>query len=83
MSFVISDEIDGYASSYTITYSDSASGRICGLDTFLASNCTESICSRVFEISSSLCTPSSDINVTVSATTNIGDGPRSKPIKEG
>lgn len=82
-SFDIYSGIQGNAISYTVTYSDSNSGRVCDSETFSASNCTSGFCSSTFEISTSLCPVSSDINVTVFATTNLGDGPKTNPIKEG
>lgn len=54
-----------------------------GSDTILASRCVDGSCSSSFEIFSLKCLPSSDINVTVFATSIIGDGPTSNPVKEG
>lgn len=80
--FDVYDGIQGNATSYTVTYSDSASGIVCSSETILASNCLGGFCSSTFEISSSKCPGSSDINVTVFATTNLGDGPETNPITE-
>ena len=82
-SFDIYDGIQGNATSYTVTYSDSESGSVCGSETVSASTCTSGFCSSKFEISTSQCPVSSDINVTVFATTNLGDGPKTSPVKEG
>jgi hypothetical protein len=83
VSFFIYEDIIGSATSYTIKYFDSATGAICGLHSINATSCISEVCSNEFEISSSLCTPSSDINVTVSAVTILGEGPQTNPTKEG
>ena len=76
--FFISDGIDGSATNYTITYSDSTSGRTCGLFTISASTCTSGHCNHMFEIPP-VC---SDIGIviTVFATNVLGDGPSSEPV---
>lgn len=82
-SFFIYEEMTGSATSYIIRYLDSATGAICGSRFINTTSCMGGVCSNEFEISSSLCTPSSDINVTVSAVTSLGEGPQTKPVKEG
>ena len=77
--FYFSDGIDGSTTSYTITYSDSTSGRICGSATIPASSCDGGICSCRFDISSSSCLPSADVSVTVFASNILGNGPMSEP----
>ena len=81
--FEIYDGVNGHATSYTTTYLDSALGTICGSNVINALSCSEEVCSDEFNISSSKCMASSDINITVHATTNLGDTPNSDPIKEG
>ena len=81
--FFIYEEITGSAILYTVKYLDSATGTTCGSHSVSATSCMGGVCSDEFEISSSLCTPSSDINVTVSAVTNLGEGPQTNSIKEG
>lgn len=71
------------AISYTVLYSDSSSGKLCGSDYIQASNCTDGFCGSIFKILSSLCPLSSDINVTIFAITTLGVGPMSNSIKEG
>ena len=48
---------------------------------FLA--CNNGICSGVLSNTSSSSCQSSDINVTVTAVTNLGEGPPTNPIMEG
>ena len=68
---------------YTIIYSDSTSGSSCGLATIPASSCRGRMCSHIFEVSSSFCLPSADINVTVFATNILGEGQFSIPLTTG
>jgi hypothetical protein len=79
--FVIYEDINGTATFYMIYYSDSDTGEMCGSNEIYCDNGT---CRGEFDISSlSLCRPSSDINVTISAVTNLGEGPSTIPITEG
>ena len=76
--------ITGSTISYNVTYSNSASGRICGSNNIVdATSCIDGICCDEFNISSSLCQSSADINVTVIAITNVGEAPKLNPVKEG
>ena len=79
----VSEGINGSTTSYTINYSDSSTGEVCNSNEINSTSCVGGVCSDEFDVSSSLCTPSSDINVTVSAMTNLGEGPGTNPIKEG
>ena len=81
--FIIYEGIDGSIISYTINYSDSNTGEICGSTSAFC--VLGGICNGEFDISSSLCRLSSDtsINVTVSVVTNLGEGPQTDPIMEG
>ena len=79
--FNITDGFDGSATSYTISYTDLTSGYICGSTTIPASACENGVCSDWFDISSSLCTQSTNITVTAFATNLLGDGPPSQPIQ--
>ena len=81
--FIISEDIDGVIISYIVYYSDSNTGAICGTSKINSSFCDSGICIEEFNVTSLLCRPSSDINVTVSAVTNLGEGPSTIPIMEG
>ena len=81
--FNISDGIDGSATSYTVQYSDSVYGYKCGSATIPASGCQGSICTHVFDVSSSSCPSSADVNITVSATNILGEGLSSVPMSIG
>ena len=74
LGFNITDDIDGSTISYTIIYSDSHSNNSCGLSIISVSSCEGSICSHLFEVSASSCSPSSNINVSIFATNILGDG---------
>ena len=67
-----------------IYYSDSDTGALCGSKEVNPLSCSDRICSDEFDVSLlSSCQPSADINVTVSAVTNLGEGPSTIPIVEG
>ena len=66
-----------------VYYSDSNTAAICGSSKINSSFCENGVCSEEFDISSSLCRPSSDINVTVSVVTTLGEGPPTPPNREG
>ena len=76
--FFISDGIDGSATNYSVTYSDSTSERTCGSFTISASTCTSGRCNHTFDIPS-VCSDIS-IVITVFATSILGDGPSSEPV---
>ena len=80
LEFNITDGITGSLISYTVIYSDSHSNNSCGLSTILVPSCERSICSHLFQVSASSCSPSSNINVSMFATNVIGDGPLSRPV---
>ena len=83
-SFNISDEVDGSASNYTIIYSDSTFGSICGSAMIPSSVCVGGICSHMFNVfTSSSCPSSTGITVTVFATNVLGNGPLSDPLTIG
>ena len=84
-SFYIYPGINGSVISYTVNYMYLTSGNICGSNIINATSCIGGVCSVEFNISSrtSLCVISTDITVTVFATTNLGEGPGTIPIKEG
>ena len=77
--FAITDSIDGSATTYTINYRDIVTDKICCSAVIPASLCEETICSHMFEISTSLCPPFTVISVTVFATNVLGNGPTSIP----
>ena len=82
-SFNISDEIDGSAQSYTITYTDSTTSTVCSSVEIQASSCDVQMCGHQFEVSSSSCVPSADVTITVFATNILGSGQTSNPITIG
>ena len=77
---MIYEGIDGSVITYTINYTDSNTGEICGSN---SASCVNGMCNGMFNVSFSSCSPSSDINVTVFALTNLGEGPPTIPITEG
>ena len=78
----ISDDVDGSASSYTITYYSLFSGSICGRATIPVPSdfCVNGICRHVFDSSSSVCNDVTQFYVTAYATNVFGDGTPSTPI---
>ena len=66
---------DGSVVSYTISYSDSLSGTVCGSVIILASSCRHKFCSHVFDAFNSSCSYSAEITVTVFGTNAFGVGP--------
>ena len=81
--FIIYEDINGTAISYMVYYSHSDTGEMCHSREIDSSSCDNGIYSEEFNVLSSLCRPLSDINVTVSVVTNLGEGPQTDPIKEG
>lgn len=73
----LTEETTVLATSYTINYSDSSSGKTCGSSTIPASSCGDRICSNVFEISSTSCFNFSNIAVSYFASGRLGNGPTS------
>ena len=71
---------DNPPNSYTITYSDAPSGRICGSATIPASSCLNGTCCYTFGEISPPCSSNSGVSVTVFATSIVGDGPSSQPL---
>ena len=69
-----SDVINIVPTHYTIKYIDMLTGQSCGSSQLSASDCTAGVCHHFIETSSSRCHPSSDINITVSATNAFGEG---------
>ena len=82
-SFNISDEIDGSAQSYTITYTDSMTSTVYSSVGIQASSCDGQMCGHQFEVSSSSCVPSADVTITMFATNILGRGQTSNPITIG
>lgn len=80
---MISDGIDGSATSYTINYLDSISGDFCSSATIPASSCVDGTCNHTFEVSTSSCPPCVDINITVYSTNILGNGAISDPLTIG
>ena len=77
---MISDGIDGSATSYTLTYYNSVSGIICGSAIVPASTCVDGMCRHFFTYKESTCnSPSVSVNVTISAANLLGSGPPSHP----
>ena len=67
---------------YNISYKDPISGNICSRVPALACQ-DDGVCSHTFEVSSSLCNPSTNISVTVTATSMFGAGEKSEPLTIG
>ena len=75
----ISDNIDVSPVSYTITYTDFTSGRICDSFTVPSSICQDGLCRHLFEISPP-CSINNDTCISVFSTNALGDGPHSHPV---
>ena len=83
VTFNVSDNIDGSATSYTIQFSDSTSSTDCKDSvTIPASSCSGRVCNYEFEIANSSCSLSADITVTAFATNVFGDGRHSTTSKK-
>ena len=78
-----SDAIEHPPTHYTIKYTDAMTGEDCGLARLSATGCTAGVCRHLSERSTSRCHPSSDINITVSATNAFGEGQNSVPTTIG
>ena len=78
---MITDNIDGSATTYTVNHRDIVTNKICSSVTIPTSLCEETTksCSHMFELSTSSCPPFTVINVTVFATNVLGNGPTSIP----
>ena len=76
----ILENMDSPPLSYTITYTDSSSGSICGSVSIPASSCSNGLCCHTFGEISSPCSPDGDISIFVFATSALGDGPLSQPL---
>ena len=77
----ISDAYEIHVISYSISYSDSTTGNVCSqVVTIPASMCHDGVCQHVFKVASSFCHPSTNITITVFASTMLGPGPTTKPI---
>ena len=59
---------------YNINYTNSSSGELCNSVTIPASSCANSVCNHEFDVSSSLCSPSTTLLVIVFASNILGDG---------
>lgn len=78
--FNISDGIDGSATSYTITFSDSSFGSMCFIKIIQAMDCKAKLCEYLFDVLSSQCSSSNGITVNVLASNIFGDGPVSNAV---
>ena len=82
--YTISGQMDGAASSYTIVYTESHFGTICGQVSLpVTSACVDGTCKHVFAVSTSSCPPLSNINVTVYGINQLGNGSVSNPVTVG
>ena len=72
--FSISNGIDGSAMVYNINYTNSTSDELCNSVTIPASSCTNGVCNHEFDVSSSRCSPSTALSVTVFASNILGSG---------
>ena len=80
---MISDTISGSASSYTIVYTDSIFGTVCGQAEIDSTSCESELCQHLFDSLTSECSATSNIEISVSATNALGEGPSSPPILRG
>ena len=83
--FITSDEIENAIISYTITYSDSNLDTTCwSRDMQPSLFCEGGVCRDTFDITSSHCPPSADINISVSAISTYGKARLNQhPLKRG
>ena len=81
--FSISSVIDGSTMFYNINYTNSTSGELCGSVTIPSSLCANDVCIHEFNISSSLCSPSTALSVIVFASNILGDGEISEELTFG
>ena len=80
---MISDMINGSASTYTIVYTDSVFGTVCGgaeIDFVL---CERELCRHLFDSLTSECSATTNIEISVSAINALGEGPSSPSIFQG
>ena len=77
-----SNVLDG-STYYNINYTNSMSGESCGSAVIPASSCTSSVCNHDFDISSSLCSPSTVLSVSIFASSILGDGGVSEELTFG
>ena len=83
VSFNISEEIDGSANTYYLTYSDPSSRESCGSTSVDASTCVNGICYSNYSYERLLpdCIDLEAINVTVHALNVFGNGSKSEPVQ--
>ena len=80
--FKISEEIDGSATTYYLTYIDAFTNEFCGSTSVNASMCVNGICFSSYSHERLLpgCIDSEVINVTVHALNVFGNGSKSEPV---
>ena len=71
------------ALSYTITYTNSDDGTICGYTNIPAIFCIDRICNHTFQVSTFSCPHRSKINITVFGSNQLGNGSYSNPVTVG
>ena len=77
----ISEDIDGAALSYNITYTDSTTGVQCAsTDMLTASLCVNKTCEHKLDLPFLSCSDSVEISVQVSGTNRLGNGVTSTPV---
>ena len=64
-------------------YTDSASEEICDSAAIPAASCANGSCVDYFEASSSLCSSSTNIDVSIVASNILGNGATSSPLVQG
>ena len=79
-SFNITDDNDGSALSYNVTYTNALTGDVCAEHRVLPSSCQNGACVHLFDVSTSSCPRSVPISVDVKGTNVLGTGPRSTPV---
>lgn len=80
---MISDGINGSASSYTVLYSDSITNSVCNRAVLNSTSCENGLCTHLFDTMTSECLISTDIAVSVVATNALGNGQSSAPVFHG
>ena len=80
---MIADTITGAASSYTIVYTDSVFGTVCGGAEIDSALCERELCQHLFDSLTSECSATTNIEISVSATNALGEGPPSPSIFQG
>ena len=82
-SFIISEGINGSATTYFITYTDPSTGEFCGSTSVDASTCVNGICYSNYSYERLLpgCIDSEAVNVTINALNVFGNGSDTEAVQ--